>query len=74
VRHFLICHYPAQENQAMRKSFLSNSLLAIGVVMLGGFAVMETTGLNADPLLPAFAAFCIGCTAVLDRIGVHQLK
>ena len=58
----------------MRKSFVSNSLLALGILMLFTFAILEATGLHSDPLLPALAAFCIGCTAVLDRVGVHQFK
>ena len=58
----------------MRKSFFSNSLLGLGIVILGSFAVLEATGLHSDPLLPALAAFCIGCTAVLDRVGVEPAK
>jgi len=58
----------------MRKSLISNCLLALGVVILGGFALMEMTGLSVDPLLPALSAFCIGGTAVLDRVGVQQFK
>lgn len=58
----------------MRKVFLSNTLLIIGVLLLGSFAIMEATGLQSDPILPAFAAFCIGCTAVLDRVAIPALK
>ncbi len=58
----------------MRKSLISNSLLTLGILMLCGFAVLEATGLGAGPLLPASAALCIGCTAVLDRVSVPQLR
>ena len=58
----------------MRLFYLSNTLLSLGVVMLVGMGVMELTGLPSDPLLPATAAFCLGCTAVIDRVGLQQLK
>ncbi len=57
----------------MRKLYVSNTLLGVGVLMLFGFGAMEFAGLHSDPLLPAFAAFCIGCTAVLDRVVIHRL-
>ena len=57
----------------MRKLYLSNTFLSVGVLMLLGFGAMEFVGLRSDPLIPAFAAFCIGCTAVLDRVAVRSL-
>lgn len=58
----------------MNKFFVSNSLLTLGVIALVGFCVLEVSGLNSDPLLPAFSAFFIGCTAVLDRVGSRSLE
>jgi len=57
----------------MRKLYVSNTFLGVGVLMLLGFGAMEFAGLRSDPLLPAFAAFCIGCTAVLDRVAIRRL-
>jgi len=57
----------------MPKPFISNTLLCLGVLMLLSFGVLETAGVPSDPLLPAFAAFFIGCTAVLDRVGARPL-
>lgn len=57
----------------MPKPFISNTLLCLGVLMLLSFGILETAGVPSDPLLPAFAAFFIGCTAVLDRVGARQL-
>jgi hypothetical protein len=53
----------------MRKLYLSNALLSLGVLILLSFGLIEMNGLQSDPLLPAFAALLIGCTAVLDRIS-----
>jgi hypothetical protein len=58
----------------MRKLYLSNTLLVVGVFLLGCFAVLEAAGVHSDPIVPAFSAFFIGCTAVLDRVGVPALK
>jgi hypothetical protein len=58
----------------MRKLYLSNTLLGLGVLILMSFGLIEFNGLQSDPLLPAFAALLIGCTAVLDRVSFHQLK
>lgn len=52
----------------MRKLHLSNALLSLGVLILMSFGFIEFNGLHSDPLLPAFAALLIGCTAVLDRV------
>lgn len=53
---------------------MSNGLLVVGVLMLGIFAVLALAGVTSDPLLPAAAAFLIGCTAVIDRVSSHELK
>jgi hypothetical protein len=58
----------------MRLDTMSNALLALGVAMLGIFGVMQVAGVGADPLVPAAAAFLIGCTAVLDRLGARQVN
>lgn len=52
----------------MRKLHLSNTLLSLGVLILISFGLIEATGVQSDPLLPAFSALLIGCTAVLDRV------
>ncbi len=57
----------------MRQLYLSNTFLSVGVLMLCGFGLLEFAGFRSDPLLPAFAAFCLGCTAVLDRVAIHRL-
>ncbi|MFN8491922.1 MAG: hypothetical protein U0350_30255 [Caldilineaceae bacterium] len=56
------------------KNLFSNALLGLGVLLLLAFAILELWGLHTDPLLPAFAAFFIGCTAVLDRMSERKLK
>jgi hypothetical protein len=58
----------------MHKELISNALLVAGVLLLTGFALLEMAGLSTNPLLPAFAAFFIGGTAVLDRVNAPQLK
>jgi hypothetical protein len=58
----------------MKKGAISNGLLSIGVLILMGFAILELAGVQPDPLLPAFSAFFIGCTAVLDRVETRVLK
>ena len=58
----------------MQKHYLSNTLLCLGVLILFGFAVVEAAGVKTDPLLPAFSALLIGCTAVIDRIGMPELS
>lgn len=58
----------------MAKSHVSNALLALGALLLVAVIVLEMRGLSSDPLLPAFSAFLIGCTAVLDRVGVRELE
>lgn len=58
----------------MRLDTMSNALLAMGVAMLGIFGVMQVAGVGTDPLVPAAAAFLIGCTAVLDRVGARQVN
>lgn len=56
------------------RNLFSNALLGLGVLLLVTFAMLEIWGLHTDPLVPAFAAFFIGCTAVLDRMGEQRLK
>jgi hypothetical protein len=58
----------------MLKTIASNTLLLFGIIMLTAFAALELFGWQTDPLLPAFAAFCIGCTAVLDRVGLERIR
>ncbi|MCC9075902.1 hypothetical protein FKZ61_007245 [Litorilinea aerophila] len=58
----------------VKKHAVSNAMLGLGVAILLSFMGLEVTGMSADPLLPAFAAFCIGCTAVLDRIGRDKMQ
>jgi hypothetical protein len=58
----------------MQKLHLSNTLLSLGVLILLSFGLVEFTGFHSDPLLPAFAALLIGCTAVLDRVSFPNLK
>jgi hypothetical protein len=57
----------------MRLQVVSNTALILGVVMLALYAFVQLAGFGADPLLPATAAFFIGCTAVLDRVGEREL-
>jgi hypothetical protein len=56
------------------KEQISNALLVVGAAALVSFGVLELMQLQPDPLLPAFSALFIGCTAVLDRVGVRQLR
>jgi hypothetical protein len=58
----------------MQKLHVSNTLLSLGVLTLMSFGLVEITGVQSDPLLPAFAALLIGCTAVIDRISFPNLK
>jgi len=58
----------------MRKPFLSNALLGLGVLFLLSFGFIEVTGIQSNPLIPAFAALLIGCTAVLDRVSFLNPK
>ena len=58
----------------MRLNTMSNMLLALGVAMLGIFGLMQFAGYGTDPLVPAAAAFLIGCTAVLDRVGTREIS
>jgi len=53
----------------MKVSLVSNTALIMGVMVLAAYALLQLTGAGSDPLVPATAAFFIGCTAVLDRIG-----
>lgn len=55
-------------------SWMSNALLVLGVTMLVLFGLLQLLGNSIDPLLPASAAFFIGCTAVLDRVGARTLS
>lgn len=57
----------------MRNPMLSNAFLSLGTLMLIGFGALEVFGFQSDPLLPAIAAFLIGVTAVLDRVGAQQI-
>jgi hypothetical protein len=58
----------------MLTSWMSNTLLAAGVLMLCLFGILQVTGNTIDPLLPATSAFLIGCTAVIDRVGTRKLN
>jgi uncharacterized membrane protein len=58
----------------MQKLYLSNAFLSLGVLTLLGFGLIEMNGIQSDPLLPAFAALFIGCTAVLDRVSFLNQK
>ena len=58
----------------MRKFYVSNALLGLGVLFLLSFGFIEVHGFQSDPLLPAFAALLIGCTAVLDRVSFLNPK
>ena len=58
----------------MVASWMSNALLVLGVAMLVMFGLLQVMGNNIDPLLPATAAFFIGGTAVLDRVGARKLN
>jgi hypothetical protein len=58
----------------MLTSWMSNVLLLAGVVMLCLFGILQVTGNTIDPLVPATAAFLIGCTAVIDRVGSRKLN
>lgn len=55
-------------------TWISNMLLVLGAAMLCLFGLLQAVGVMADPLMPASAAFLIGCTAVLDRVGARQLS
>ena len=55
----------------MKVNLVSNTALVMGIVVLAAYAILQVMGAGNDPLVPATAAFFIGCTAVLDRIG-HQ--
>ena len=57
----------------MVSSWMSNALLAVGVLMLVLFGLLQVLGNSIDPLLPATSAFLIGCTAVIDRVGSRTL-
>jgi hypothetical protein len=58
----------------MRKLYLSNALLSLGVLILLSFGFIEFKGIQSDPLLPAFAALLIGCTAVIDRVPFFDVN
>jgi hypothetical protein len=58
----------------MQKLHVSNALLGLGVIILMSFGFVEINGVQSDPLLPAFAALLIGCTAVIDRVSLPKLK
>ncbi len=58
----------------MTKNVLSNTLLGLGALLLVVFITLEIMGLHSDALLPAAAAFFIGCTAVLDRMQEKKLE
>jgi hypothetical protein len=58
----------------MKVNVVSNTALAMGVVVLSAFLLLQTIGAGSDPLIPAIAAFFIGCTAVLDRLGQQETE
>jgi hypothetical protein len=64
----------AMTRTAALKLLVSNGFLGFGIVLLAAFMLLEVNGLATNPLIPAFAAFCIGCTAVLDRISFRLTK
>jgi len=57
----------------MRLNSMSNMMLALGVVMLVIFGLLQVTGDAVDPLVPAAAALLIGSAAVLDRVGTRTV-
>ena len=62
------------EGTPLKTALIGNAFLGLGVISLISFALLEAQGLRVDPLLPAFSAFFIGCTAVLDRVGTQQFE
>jgi hypothetical protein len=50
------------------KILLSNAFLGLGIVLLTAFLVVEMNGYLTHQLIPALAAFSIGCSAILDRL------
>ena len=58
----------------MARHNISNILLALGAFMLVAVCLLEVTGGQTNPLLPAFSALFIGGTAVLDRIGMGEFE
>lgn len=58
----------------MARHHISNTLLALGACMLVAVCLLEATGGQTNPLLPAVSALFIGGTAVLDRIGVGEFE
>ena len=58
----------------MAKHHISNAFLILGAVMLIAVGLMEVTGGQINPLLPAVSALFIGGTAVLDRVGVGEFE
>ena len=58
----------------MTRTVLSNALLGLGAIILVVFITLEILGLHSDALVPATAAFFIGCTAVLDRMQEKKLE
>jgi hypothetical protein len=53
-----------------RKQKASNIVLVLGILFLGSFAGLELFGLEMNPLLPAVAAFCFACAAMIDRLDM----
>ena len=62
------------EERMMAKIYISNTLLAMGAILLVVVGLMEVVVGQTDPLLPAFSALFIGGTAVLDRIGFGEFE
>ncbi len=58
----------------MTKIYVSNTLLVLGAVLLVAVGLMEITGGQIDPLVPAFSALFIGGTAVIDRVGEGAIE
>ena len=58
----------------MIKALASNMLLTFGICILAVFGAMQVLGFHTESLMPASAALCIGCTAVLDRIGIGNMN
>ncbi|GEM_PF-6860954 len=53
---------------------VSNITLLIGVLFLVSFVGLELAGIQMNPLLPALAAFCFACAAMLDRFDMPRTE
>lgn len=55
-----------------QRAFLSNTFLAVGILLLAAFAIYTVRGLTIDPLVPALSAACVAGAALLDRLGHEE--